>query len=195
MAEKPEAEMTQEAAADAATEATPENPAVSPESAAGAVADPIADPLAEAEARAESFRDQYLRAAAELENQRKRAERDILQARKYALERFVAELLPVKDSLEMGIAAATDLGENGQALREGFDITLKQFQQVLEKFGVEETHPEGETFNPEFHEAMAMQPSAEVAPNTVLSVVQKGYLLNGRIVRPARVLVSRAVEE
>lgn len=151
--------------------------------------------LAEAEAKAEENRNQYLRMAAELENVRKRAVRDVENAHKFGLERFLNELLPVKDSLEMGLDAAKDAKDQSGALIEGTEMTLKQLGQVLEKFGVIEMAPLGEVFNPEFHEAMAMQPSTEAVPNTVLTVVQKGYLLNGRVLRPARVLVARAPDE
>ena len=156
--------------------------------------DPMVVALEEAEAKADEFRDQYLRTAAEMENLRKRSERDVEQARKFALERFVAELVPVIDALEMGLSAASDAKDKAGALVEGTEMTLKQFQQVLERFGVETLAPEGEVFNPEFHEAMATQPSAEAEPDTILTVVQKGYLLNGRVVRPARVLVAKAPE-
>ncbi len=103
----------------------------------------------------------------------------------------MVELLPVIDALEMGLNAAQDVKDQAGALLEGSEMTLKQFHQVIEKFGVEAMAPQGEEFNPEFHEAMAMQPSSEQKPNTVLTVVQKGYLLNGRVVRPARVLVAK----
>lgn len=146
--------------------------------------------LAEAERKAEENWNNYLRLAAELDNVRKRAQRDLEQAYKYALEKFVVELLPVKDSLEMGLGAAGD--EAAAGLREGVEMTLKLLADVLAKHGVTEVDPGGETFNPEFHEAMATQPSDEAAPDTVLTVIQKGYLLNGRLLRPARVIVARA---
>lgn len=160
-----------------------------PEEDAGA--EDLAAKLIEAETQAEEFREQYLRTAAEMENLRKRAARDVEQAHKFALEKFVVELLPVIDALEMGLNAAQDVKDQAGALMEGTEMTLKQFHQVMEKFGVEAVSPQGEDFNPEFHEAMAMQPSSEQKPNTILTVVQKGYLLNGRVVRPARVLVAK----
>lgn len=150
--------------------------------------------LAEANAKAEDNWNQYLRAVAELDNTRKRAERDVEQARRFALERFVADLLPVKDSLEMGLNAASDATDKAGALVEGTEMTLKQLAQVFEKFGITEVDPKGERFNPEQHEAMATQPSADAEPDTVLTVVQKGYLLNGRVLRAARVLVARSPE-
>jgi len=131
----------------------------------------------------------YLRAAAELENVRKRASRDVENARKFALERFARELLQVCDSLEMGIDAA---GEGaGDSLLEGSKATLKQLVSTLQQFGVEEVDPLGEPFDPELHEAMTMQPSAEAEPGSVLTVFQKGYTLNGRLLRPARVVVAQ----
>jgi molecular chaperone GrpE len=138
--------------------------------------------------------DRYLRAAAELDNVRKRAARDMENARKYALERFATELLAVRDSLEMGLQAAEEAGVAD--LIEGNRATLKQLSSTMERFGVTEVDPLGEPFDPALHEAMTMQPSAEVEPNTVLTVFQKGYTLNGRLLRPARVVVAapRSVE-
>lgn len=147
--------------------------------------------LAAAEQKAAENWENYLRLAAELDNLRKRAQRDLENAHKFALERFLGELLPVKDSLEMGIAAA-DQG-SAAALKEGMDMTLKLLASALERAGVTEVSPaRGEAFNPERHEAMAMQESADVAPGSVLTTVQKGYQLNGRLLRPARVLVAKA---
>lgn len=148
--------------------------------------------LAEAQAKAEDNWNQYLRAVAELENMRKRATRDVENAHRFAIERFAAELLSVKDSLEMGLNAASEANDQAGALVEGTEMTLKQLAQVFEKFGISEVDPKGERFDPEQHEAMATQPAADAAPDTVLTVVQKGYLLNGRVLRPARVLVARS---
>lgn len=145
--------------------------------------------------KAEDNWNQYLRAVAELENTRKRALRDVEQARKFAIERFAADLLPVKDSLEMGLNAASDVTDKADALVEGTEMTLKQLAQVFEKFGITEIDPKGERFNPEIHEAMATQPSTEAEPDTVLTVVQKGYMLNDRMLRAARVLVARKPDE
>ena len=150
------------------------------------------DKLAAAERKATENWENYLRLAAELENLRKRSQRDLENAHKFALERFLGDLLPVKDSLEMGIAAA-DQGE-AAAIKEGMDMTLRLLATVLVRAGVNEVNPaKGDAFDPEIHEAMAMQESAEVAPGTVLTTVQKGYQLNGRLLRPARVLVAKAV--
>jgi len=135
----------------------------------------------------------YLQARADADNIRKRAERDLQKAHKYALDRFVAELLPVKDSLEMGLAAAIDDNADIGKLREGTELTLKMLTSAVAKFGVNEINPQGEKFNPELHEAMAMQPSSEAEPNTVMQVIQKGYSLNDRLVRPAMVIVAQTV--
>ncbi len=132
--------------------------------------------------------ERYLRTAAEAENVRKRAARDVEKARKFALESFGRELLAVVDSLEMGLAASESA--SAASLREGSEATLKLLLTTLERFGVEQVDPEGEPFDPEFHEAMSMQPSATAEPNSVVAVVQKGYALNGRLLRPARVVVA-----
>jgi molecular chaperone GrpE len=143
--------------------------------------------LAAAEARAAESKDLYLRALAEIENVRKRAVRDIEQAHKYAIERFAGELVGVKDSLELGLSSEGTV----ESIRAGAEATLKLLAKAFEKAGIVEVSPEGEVFNPELHEAMVSQPSAEHVPNTVLQVVQKGYSLNGRLLRPARVIVAR----
>ncbi len=148
--------------------------------------------LEDARAKADEHWDQVLRLQAELENLRKRQQRELESAHKYALERFVQELLPVKDSLEMGLAAARELeGGDGAKLCEGTELTLKMLQAALEKFGVQEIDPEGQPFDPELHQAMSAVPSQDAEPNTVLNVMQKGYLLNDRLIRPAMVVVAR----
>jgi molecular chaperone GrpE len=133
-----------------------------------------------------------MRAHAELENLKKRHARDLENAHKYALDKFVAELLGVWDSLELGHAAAQDESADVQRLREGTELTLKMLGDAMGKFGVEQLDPLDQPFDPEFHQAMSMQPRSDVPPNTVVAVVQKGYLLNGRLVRPAMVMVSQA---
>jgi molecular chaperone GrpE len=149
---------------------------------------------AESEARAQ--RELALRTAAELENVRRRAQRDVENAHRYGVERFARELLAVKDSMEMGLQAAEEgAGPDAEALLEGFSATLKLLTQCFEKSGIAELNPLGDAFDPELHEAMATQPSAEQAPDSVLMVVQKGYLLHDRLLRPARVIVARAVDE
>ena len=148
---------------------------------------------ADLQARIDENWEKYLRAAAELENVRKRAARDVENAHKFALERFASELLAVRDSLEMGLAAAEDADVD--TLLQGKEATLKQLTAIMERFGVEEVDPQGEPFDPAMHEAMTMQPSAEVEPGSVLTVFQKGYALNGRLLRPARVVVAAEAEE
>lgn len=144
--------------------------------------------VAELEKKAEENWDRYLRAAAEVENVRKRAARDVENAHRFALEHFSTDLLSVKDSLEMGIAAAESA--DAESLLQGKEATLKLLTTVLERFGISEVDPEGEPFDPELHEAMTVQPSAEAEPGSVLTVIQKGYVLNGRLLRPARVIVA-----
>ncbi|MGH8223529.1 MAG: nucleotide exchange factor GrpE [Woeseiaceae bacterium] len=161
-----------------------------PETAAASDAAAAETTLAEARALADENWDKYLRAMAELDNVRKRAQRDVENARKYALERFCAELLAVRDSLEMGLTAAEQA--DAEALRAGKEATLKQLAATMERFGVAEIDPQGEPFDPELHEAMTMQPSESAEPGSVLSVFQKGYTLNGRLLRPARVVVAAA---
>ncbi|MDH3338564.1 MAG: nucleotide exchange factor GrpE [Gammaproteobacteria bacterium] len=150
--------------------------------------DNVEEALAELQAKADENWDRYLRAAAEAENVRKRASRNVEQARKFALESFGRELLAVKDSLEMGLAAGE--AADAKSLLEGSEATLKLLTVTLERFGVAEIDPEGEPFDPDLHEAMTMRPSADVEPGSVLTVIQKGYSLNGRLLRPARVIVA-----
>ncbi len=148
--------------------------------------------LEDARAKVDDHWNQVLRMQAELENTRRRAATDVERAHKFGLEKFATELLPVIDSLEMGLAAAQGSDhEVAQKLHEGTELTLKMFSGVLEKFGVNEVNPLGEPFNPELHQAMSMQPSEEYAPNTVTAVMQKGYVLNERLIRPAMVMVSK----
>ncbi|MGR2740711.1 nucleotide exchange factor GrpE [Billgrantia sp. Q4P2] len=168
--------------------------AVAPEETAVESDNPEADVLAaqveELEQSLAAAKDQALRAAAEAQNVRRRAEQEAEKARKFALERFVKELLPVVDSLEKALEA---MGEDAsEAHREGVAMTLKMQHDVLAKFGVEMVEPAGEPFDPQYHEAMAMVPNPELEPNSVMEVIQKGYLLNGRLVRPAMVVVSQA---
>ncbi|MGI2324276.1 MULTISPECIES: nucleotide exchange factor GrpE [Methylococcus] len=156
---------------------------------------PAAEPdkaLLEAQQQASENWDRFVRAQAEMENLRRRLEKDIQNAHKYALEKFAKELLPVMDSLELGIAASTGDAPDVAKLREGAELTLKQFKSVFEKFGIAVVDPLGEKFNPEQHQAMAMEPAGEAEPNTVVKVFQKGYLLNDRLLRPALVVVAQA---
>lgn len=145
----------------------------------------------EMQALLDEAREQHLRALAELDNTRKRAQRDIENAHRFALDRFVADLAPVRESLEMGLGAAGGEGAKG-ALAEGLAMTLKQLDQVLAKYGVALVDPVGAAFDPELHEAMQTVPSDQAAPDTVVQVLQKGLTLNGRLLRPALVVVARA---
>ena len=175
-----------ETGADQAPDAAPNEAAeVGPEE--GAESEPRSH-IELLQAKADENWDRYLRAAAELENVRKRAARDVENARKFALERFARELLAVKDSLEMGLAAAENASV--ESLLEGSAATLKVLSNTLQQFGILEVNPEGEPFDPEFHEAISMQPSSDVEPGSVVTVVQKGYSLNGRLLRPAMVIVA-----
>jgi molecular chaperone GrpE len=146
--------------------------------------------LAAAEAKATENWNSYLRAVAELDNFRKRTDREIDNVRKYAIERFAQELVSVADSLEAGISAASS--NPGPALLEGAQGTLKQLNRAFDKAGIKLIDPVGQPFDPAWHEAMVAQESASQPPNTVLSVIQKGYSLNGRLLRPARVIVSKS---
>ena len=160
------------------------------------------EPLSELEQvqrEAAEDRENYLRLAAELENLRKRGVRELENARKYGLERLAQALLPVRDSLEAGVAAADSADAAAragvEALLEGKRATLRLLDAALEQAGVVELDPEGEPFDPARHEAMTMQPSATAEPNTVLTVIQKGYSIHDRLLRPARVIVSQAPAE
>ncbi len=154
-------------------------------------AHPAVAALAEAEARVAQYHEEMLRIRAEAENARKRAARDADNARKFALERIMGDLLDVKDNLERGLEASADESATIEQLREGKELTLRTLTKALEKHGLVEVDPVGEAFNPEHHEALSMVPTADQAPNTVVTVIQKGYLLNGRLLRPARVMVAK----
>lgn len=136
-------------------------------------------------------KDQSLRVAAEVQNIRRRAEQDVEKAHKFALEKFAGDLLPIIDSLERGLEMSSAEDEALRPMREGMQLTLKMFADTLKRYGAEAVDPHGEPFNAEHHQAMAMQESADVEPNTVIKVFQKGYQLNGRLLRPAMVVVSK----
>lgn len=136
--------------------------------------------------------DAVLRAQAEVQNMRRRCEQDVEKAHKFALERFSTELLTVIDNLERALEAVADTDdEKVRALKEGVELTHKGFLETCEKFNIKQINPEGEPFDPQMHQAMSMVPNNDVEPNTVLTVVQKGYLLNERVIRPAMVMVSK----
>ncbi|SNB59326.1 molecular chaperone GrpE [Marinobacter sp. es.042] len=147
------------------------------------------------QAQVQEFQEQILRSQAEMQNVRRRAEIDVEKAHKFALEKFVKELLPVADSLEKAVESTEGHDESGElvaSIREGVEMTLSLFMSSLKKFNVEQINPVGEPFDPQHHEAMSMVPAPDAEPNSVVAVVQKGYLLNGRVVRPAMVVVAKA---
>lgn len=173
----------------------PQGQAIPPETSTEQSAEDVHLLLQDARNKADEHWNQLLRVRADLENLRRRGERDLEQAHRYGLERFVQELLPVKDSLELGLSASQGAeGDALKGLREGLELTRKMLQNALEKFGVKELNPQGERFNPELHQAMSVQERPDTEPNTVLLVCQKGYLLHDRLIRPAMVIVSRAPE-
>ena len=152
---------------------------------------PLQQALIQAQADADQQHELLLRAYAENENLRKRSARDLEQTRKYGLERFISDLLPIKDSMELGVTASQEDGLEPNRIREGMELTLRMLTQAIEKFGVQPLDPMGETFNPQFHEAMTVQDNPEAESGTVLLVIQKGYLLNERLIRPAKVIVAK----
>lgn len=147
--------------------------------------------LAAAEAKVEEQKDSVIRAAAEVDNVRRRAAMDVEKAHKFALEKFANELLPVIDNMERALLGTNPEDEATKAIYEGVELTLKSFTSAIEKFGLSQVNPQGETFNPEHHQAIGMQPSDEFPANTVMIVMQKGYMLNERLLRPAMVMVSQ----
>ena len=155
----------------------------------------LAAELEAARADAEKYRDQAVRAAAEMENIRKRSQRDVEAAKKFAIEKFATELLGVRDSLELGLKAAEDNAGDFDKLKEGMDMTQRMLASSMEKVGIEAINPEGETFDPEFHEAVSTQPTDELPDNSVAAVMQKGYTLNGRVLRAAMVPVAKPADK
>jgi len=158
------------------------------------VIEDLEEQLEQAQDKVAEYWDQVVRAKAEMENIKRRAKRDVESARKYSVEKFASDLLPVVDSLEQGIETsqnATDV----TAIREGMVMTTEMLINTLEKQGLIQVHPHGEKFNPEYHEAMSMLESQDIPADHVITVFQKGYQLNGRLIRPARVVVSRGGAE
>ena len=147
-----------------------------------------------AETKNADQKDSVMRAIADADNARKRAQGEIDKARKFALEKFAGELLPVADNLERALQVANPEDEAIKPIIDGVELTLKSFLSTIEKFGMSVIDPQGQPFNPEKHQAMSMQENAELAPNTVLAVMQKGYEINGRLLRPAMVMVTKAPE-
>jgi len=148
--------------------------------------------LAKAEQKVRESMDMALRAKADAENARRRSEKEVENAHRYGLEKLVSELLPILDSMELGLAAASSGSGQIASFREGSELTLKMFATALTKFGVKPVDPVGEKFNPAMHQAITAQEKSDVEPNTVVAVVQKGYSLSERLVRPAMVIVSKA---
>ena len=157
--------------------------------------DELKKELAETQQKAQENWDKALRAQAELENLKRRTQKELEDTHKYAINNFARELLPVLDSLELGLQAASGESEEVKKFREGSELTIKQFEAVFNKFNVVTLNPLGQPFNAEQHQAMVMQEVKDVAPNTVVSVFQKGYMLNGRLLRPAMVVVAKAPEK
>jgi len=154
-------------------------------------ADSLEAQLEQAQAKASENWEQFIRAKAEMDNLRRRNVKDLENAHKFGIEKFVTELLPVLDSMVMGLAVED---ASAESLREGMELTMNMLEKMMEKLGIEEIDPLNEKFDVAKHQAMTTQPSAEVEPNTVLAVMQKGYSLNERLIRPAMVIVSRAAE-
>ncbi len=173
-----------------ASSATHSDAATPPPEAEAAPTENLQALLEDARSKADAHWDQLLRLQAEMDNLRRRTERDVANAHKFALENFAQELLPVRDSLEMGLKAAEGDDENLAKLREGMELTLKMLAGVMEKFGIKAVGVEGEKFNPDLHQAMTLVPSPDHAPDSVVTVYQKGYLLNERLLRPAMVVVA-----
>ena len=148
--------------------------------------------LAACQEKINDLTDKAVRAQAEVQNMRRRAERDVENAHKFALEKFVKDLIAVLDSLERGIESVDENDEALKASREGMTLTLKMFTDVLSKYNVVEVNPVGEPFDPQLHEAMSMLENPDAEPNSVMTVLQKGYTLNERLVRPAMVVVAKA---
>ncbi len=151
--------------------------------------------IAELEEQLAQAKDQALRAAAEVQNIRRRAEQDVEKAHKFALEKFAGDLLAVVDSLERGLELADPKNEELKPMRDGMQLTFKQLMDTLQRFNVQRIDPQGQPFNPELHQAMSMQESAVAEPDSVLQVFQCGYSINGRLLRPAMVVVSKAPSE
>lgn len=181
-------------ASEAPEDGTPEGGAPEAEADDEAELDPLDDlngKLEEAMAQLEGYRDQALRAEAEMQNVRRRAERDVANAHKFGLEKFLGKLVPVVDSLEKAIEAAEQAEKADDPIVEGVRLCLKMLLDLLEKENVTVLDPVGEPFDPQFHEAMSMIENPDVEPNSVVLVIQKGYVLNERLVRPAMVMVAK----
>jgi molecular chaperone GrpE len=184
----PAEELVSEAPEQAAEGAGSEDTAVQDDS--GADAEKLAQDLAAATAEIEALKDQMLRIQAEAQNVRRRAEQDVEKAHKFGVEKFANEMLPIVDSLERAIEAFGD-DEALKPMREGVEMTMNMFLSSLEKFQMVQVNPKDEVFDPALHQAMSMVPVPGVAANTIIEVMQKGYTLHGRLVRPAMVIVAK----
>ncbi|WP_374089323.1 nucleotide exchange factor GrpE [Methylomicrobium lacus] len=195
--ENAEAQVQAEAQENTENQAAAENeaPEVAQTEQEGPTIEQLQVKLAEAEKKAQENWDKAVRTVAEMDNLRKRTQRDLESAHKFALENFAKALLPVLDSLVLGLQAATGDSPEVQKFREGSELTLKQFEAVFDKFNIEAIDPLGQPFNAEQHQAMMVQEIEGAAPNTVVNVFQKGYLLNGRLLRPAMVVVAKAPQK
>ncbi|WP_422450084.1 MULTISPECIES: nucleotide exchange factor GrpE [unclassified Endozoicomonas] len=192
-AEQPEANETEISAdAEAAVDPILEEAADSEDQAEEQANDDSARRIEELEEQLAQAKDQALRAHAEAMNTKRRAEQDVEKAHKFALEKFVNELIPVVESLEKGIESAEQGEGQHETMLEGMRLTHKQLLDALAKFSVEQVNPEGQPFDPNFHQAISMVPNPDMEPNTVMNVFQKGYTLHGRVIRPAMVVVSKA---
>lgn len=188
--EQPQQEGVEQASVEQATEAQQAEPV---ENLEAPTVESLMEEVAALQAKVTDQSDSVMRAQAEVQNIRRRAERDVENAHKFALDKFSSDLLPVIDSLERALEAAENLeNEAVKAMRDGVELTLKMFVDTLGKHGIEQLNPMGEPFNPEFHQAMSMVPNPDMEPNSVMAVMQKGYVLKGRLVRPAMVVVSKA---
>lgn len=152
----------------------------------------LAAALEQSQTELAEAKEQALRAVAEMQNVRRRAEQDVERAHKFGVEKFVADMLPVADNLQRAIEASTTEGVEMASVTEGVELTLKSLMDAFARHKVEQVSPEGEPFNPDYHQAMTAVPQPDVEPNTVINVYQCGYTLNGRLVRPAMVVVSKS---
>ena len=155
--------------------------------------DPTRAQFEEVSKKADENWEKLLRTQAELENIKRRSEKDLQNAHKFGLEKFARELLPVADSLELGLAVEASEADEVKKLKEGMELTLKQLLDALAKFNVHVVDPLGQKFNPDLHQAMAMQPTDDAEPNTVIKVFQKGYVINDRLLRPAMVVLAQSI--
>jgi molecular chaperone GrpE len=178
----------------AAAESSQDIDAESPEAAEEGTEPSLEEVIEKLQADLIQAEDASLRAMADAQNVKRRAEQDMEKARKFALEQFSKDLLPVVDNLERALAAAAGEDEATKPIADGVELTLKSFLDVMKKFHIEAVDPAGEPFDHDLHQAIGMQPNADVEPNTVLEVMQKGYTLNGRLMRPAMVMVSKAAQ-